>query len=258
MDTLQLALWGLAALLGTFTILWLVSLRLHDVSIVDPFWGPAFLLVALLYVGVSGGTGSRGSLTVTVVGVWALRLGYHLLVRNRRHGEDPRYAAMRERNGPRFPFTSLFIVFWLQALLLWVVAMPILAAVTSTGPLGAWDVVGVFMAGGGLATEAVADAQLARFRADPLSRGKVLDTGLWRFSRHPNYFGDSLFWWGLGFIGLGAGAWWGLLGPAVMTGLLLKVSGVTLLEQGLRRSRPGYEAYARRTSAFVPWFPRGE
>ena len=114
------------------------------------------------------------------------------------------------------------------------------------------------MSGGGLTMEAVADAQLARFRADPASRGKVLDTGLWRFSRHPNYFGDAVFWWGLGLIGLGAGAWWALLGPAVMTALLLKVSGVTLLEQGLRRSRAGYDAYARRTSAFVPWFPRGE
>ena len=121
--------------------------------------------------------------------------------------------------------------------------------------MGFWDGAGALVSLTGLAHEALADAQLSRFRKDPSNTGKVLDTGLWRFSRHPNYFGDSVFWWGLGLVALGGGAWWALVGPVVMTGLLLKVSGVTLLEEGLRRSRPGYEAYVRRTSAFVPWFP---
>jgi len=147
------------------------------------------------------------------------------------------------------------VVFWLQAVLLWLVSMPLLAAVVSTRPLGPWDWLGGIVALVGLTLEAVADAQLSRFKKDPASKGRVLDTGLWRFSRHPNYFGDAVFWWGLGLVALGGGAWWSLVGPVVMTVLLLKVSGVTLLEEGLRRSRPGYEEYVRRTSAFVPWFP---
>lgn len=256
MSTLSVALQGLAVLLAAFTLLWVVSLRLRDASIADPFWGPAFLLLAASYAVLSGRLEPRGVLTLGLLGVWALRLGIHLLSRNRRHGEDPRYAAMRARHGAAFPLRSLFVVFWLQAGLLWIVAAPLLASMTSLTPLGILDAVGAVVALVGLALEAVADTQLARFRADPASAGKVLDTGLWRFSRHPNYFGDALFWWGIGLVALGGSAWWALVGPAVMTGLLLKVSGVTLLEEGLRRSRPGYEAYVRRTSAFVPWPPR--
>ena len=256
MSTLTLALQGLAVLLVAFTLVWVVSLRLRDASIADPFWGPAFLLLGVSYAVFAGGAGPRGTLTIALLGVWALRLGVHLLWRNRRHGEDPRYAAMRARHGDAFPLRSLFVVFWLQAGLLWIVAAPVLAAVGSSAPLGLWDGLGALASLVGLGLEATADAQLARFRADPGNKGKVLDTGLWRFSRHPNYFGDALFWWGLGLVALGGHAWWALVGPAVMTGLLLKVSGVTLLEEGLRRSRPGYEAYVRRTSAFVPWPPR--
>jgi steroid 5-alpha reductase family enzyme len=256
MSTFPVALWGLAWLLVAFTLLWGLSLRLRDASIADPFWGPGFVLVAVAYVWAGGGTGSRGLMLLTLVGLWAARLGLHLLVRNRSHGEDPRYAAMRDRHGKSFPARSLVVVFWLQAVLVWVVSAPILGGVTSSAPIGAWDAAGAAVSLLGLAIEAMADAQLARFRADPDSRGKVLDTGLWRFSRHPNYFGDAVFWWGLAVIALAGGSWWSPVGPLVMTGLLLKVSGVTLLEEGLRRSRPGYEAYVRRTSAFVPWFPR--
>lgn len=246
---------GLGCLLLAFTLVWGLSLRLRDASIADPFWGPAFLLLGGAYAVFAGSLQARGVLTMALLGAWALRLGIHLLSRNRRHGEDPRYAAMRERRGAAFPLWSLVGVFWLQAGLLWIVAMPILAAVTSRAPLGLVDGIGAVVAVLGLGLEAAADAQLSRFRADPTSAGGVLDTGLWRFSRHPNYFGDALFWWGMGIVALGDGAWWALVGPAVMTWLLVKVSGVTLLEEGLRRNRPGYDAYVRRTSAFVPWPP---
>lgn len=258
MSTLSVALQGLAVVLVAFTLLWLISLRLRDASIADPFWGPAFLALAVAYGALWGGLEARGLLTLALLGVWALRLGIHLLSRNRRHGEDPRYAAMRDRHGSAFPLRSLFVVFWLQAVLLWIVAAPVLAGMTSPVALGVLDGMGALTALVGLGLEAVADAQLARFRADPGSAGRVLDTGLWRFSRHPNYFGDALFWWGMGLVALGAHAWWALVGPALMTGLLLKVSGVTLLEEGLRRRRPGYEAYVRRTSAFVPWPPKAD
>ena len=229
---------------------------MRDASIVDPFWGPGFALAALTYWLVDGARGARGTLVLVLVTAWALRLGWHLLRRNRREGEDPRYAAMRTRHGERFPRVSLFRVFWLQGMILWIVSMPLLAAVRSDAPLGPLDFLGVAVALVGIAVEAVADRQLRRFRADPASRGRVLDTGLWRYSRHPNYFGDAVVWWGLWLLAAAGGAWWTVFGPVGMTFLLLKVSGVPLLEKGLEKSRPGYAEYAARTSAFVPWPPK--
>lgn len=250
------ALAGLAAVLAALTLLWLVSLRLRDASIVDPFWGPGFALVTLTYWMVDGERTARGTLVLAWVALWAFRLGWHLLRRNRREGEDPRYAAMRARHGDRFGRVSLVRVFWLQGAILWIISMPLLAAVRSDRPLGLLDGLGAAVALLGLLTEAVADAQLRRFRADPASRGRVLDSGLWRYSRHPNYFGDAVLWWGLWLVAAAGGAWWTVFSPAAMTFLLLKVSGVPLLEKSLESSRPGYAEYARRTSAFVPLPPK--
>ncbi len=256
MDTLQTALVGLGVVAAAFTLLWAVSLRLRDASIVDPFWGPGFLLTGAAYLWGHGSVTPRALLALGLVTVWAVRLGRHLLVRNRARGEDPRYAAMRLSHGARFPWVSLGTVFWLQAVLLWIVSLPVLGAVVSTAPLGAWDAAGagVFLAG--FLMEAAADVQLNRFRADPANRGTVLDRGLWRYSRHPNYFGDAVLWWGLWLVAVGGEAPWTVVGPLLMTFLLRKVSGVTLLERSLVRGRRGYADYVRRTSAFVPWFPR--
>lgn len=256
MSGLSLALFGLAVTLVAFTLLWLVSLRRRDASIADPFWGPGFLLLTLTWLATSGDPSPRGFLVTGLVAAWALRLGLHLWMRNRGHGEDPRYVAMRARHGDGFGRVSLFTVFWLQGSILWVVSMPVLGAITSEAPLGAWDAMAVVLFLVGLASESVADAQLARFRADPANRGRVLDTGLWRYSRHPNYFGDAVVWWGIFLLAVPGGALWTAVGPALMTFLLLKVSGVTLLERSLVEGRPGYTEYVRRTSPFVPWFPR--
>lgn len=256
MSTLSVALSGLGVALLAFTLLWGVSVRRRDASIADPFWGPGFLLVGLAYLAAHGQGTPRGLLALALVAAWAGRLGTHLLRRNRAHGEDPRYAAMRAAHGARFAWVSLGTVFWLQAVLLWIVSLPVMAAVVGSAPVGGWDAAGVAVFLAGFTTEAVADAQLARFRADPASRGTVLDRGLWRYSRHPNYFGDALLWWGVWLLAVGAGAPWTAVGPALMTLLLLKVSGVALLERSLSKSRPGYADYVRRTSAFVPWFPR--
>jgi steroid 5-alpha reductase family enzyme len=247
---------GLVVVLTSLTLLWLVSLRLRDASIVDPFWGPGFALATLTYWLVDGSPSARGTLVLVLVAAWALRLGWHLLRRNRREGEDPRYAAMRARHGERFPRVSLFRVFWLQGAILWIISLPLLAAVRSDPPLGLLDLLAAAIALSGLVIEATADGQLRRFRADPASRGRVLDTGLWRYSRHPNYFGDAVVWWGLWGVAAAGGAWWTVFSPAAMTFLLLEVSGVPLLEKGLEESRPGYAEYVRRTSAFVPWPPK--
>jgi steroid 5-alpha reductase family enzyme len=255
-DALSVAMSGLVAILAAMTLLWALSLRLKDVSIVDPFWGPGFVLVTVTYLVSDARFTDRGLLVLVLVTAWAARLGYHLLRRNRREGEDPRYAAMRARGGPGWARRSLFTVFWLQAVLLWVISAPLFGSVISDRPLGAGDVAGTVVFLIGFAIESLADLQLARFKADPGNRGRVLDAGLWRYSRHPNYFGEFVLWWGLYLVAAAGGAYWTVIGALLISFLLLKVSGVTMLEEGLKSSKPGYAEYVRRTSTFVPWPPK--
>ena len=237
---------------------WALSVVRRDASLVDRFWGLGFVAVAWLQWPIAGPPTFRGLLVLALVSVWGLRLSWHIHRRNRGHGEDRRYAAMRERHGPRFPAVSLFTVFLLQAAILTVVASPLLPPLWSARQRpGALDAVGVALFVAGFLFEAIGDAQLARFKADPANRGQVLDRGLWRYTRHPNYFGDALVWWGLGLLGAATpGGWWTLVGPVLMTFLLRRVSGVTLLEEDLSGRKPGYRDYVERTPAFVPWFPR--
>jgi steroid 5-alpha reductase family enzyme len=247
--------WTLVA----FLALWLVSLRRRDASIVDVFWGPGFVGIALVALALSESRSPRRWLALALVALWGLRLGAHLFRRNRGRGEDFRYRAMRRHHGERFALVSLASVFGLQALLQWIVSLPLQLAILAPGPtrLGVWDAVGVGLFAVGLGFEAVGDLQLARFKADPANAGRVLDRGLWRFTRHPNYFGDCVVWWGFQALALAApGGAWTVVGPLVMTVLLRRVSGVTLLERHLARSRPGYADYVARTSPFLPRPPR--
>jgi steroid 5-alpha reductase family enzyme len=250
---------GLLTVLAAMTIAWVLSVRLRDASIADICWGPAFVLLAWLYCLLFDPPGPRPILIASLVTVWGTRLAVHI---GRRHsGEDPRYASMRAGHGPAFWWRSLFVVFWLQAGIIWFVSLPLLAAARPAGPSDVTpaDAAGLLLYAVGLAFEVVGDYQLGRFRSDAGNRGRVLDTGLWRFSRHPNYFGDALLWWGIFVLATSVpGGWLTAAGPAVMTFLLLRVSGVVLLERNLKASKPGYDSYVRRTSAFVPWFPRSE
>lgn len=238
--------------------LWLISIALRDVSIVDPAWGPAFLLVALTGALAGDGCTGRRWLLFALTAVWGLRLGWHLLRRKLRDpGEDRRYAAMRERRGERFVPWSLVTIFALQGLLVLIVSLPLQVAAGQPGRLDAAIIPGLVVFVIGFLFESIGDAQLARFKADPGSRGQVMDRGLWRYTRHPNYFGDFCVWWGLGLIVLPAGGtWWTLIGPAVMSVLLIRVSGAALLERDIAERRPGYADYIRRTSAFFPRPPR--
>jgi len=192
---------------------WLVSLRLRDASVADVFWGPGFALVAILSAVLSPPS-PRGVLLAALASVWGLRLALHIGARwRKKKEEDRRYQVMRAGWGDRFPLASLFTVFLLQGVLLWVVSLPLQAgaALGAGHPLGPLDAMGVLLFAVGLGFEAVGDAQLARFLTDPASRGRVMETGLWRFTRHPNYFGDALLWWGLGLLGAATGAWWCLV-----------------------------------------------
>ena len=244
-----------ALMLGT----WLVSLAARDASIVDIVWGLGFVIVAWVSFAVADGSTARRWLVVMLTTVWALRLAGYLAWRNLGKGEDPRYRAMRRRHGARFGLVSLYLVFGLQGVLMWVVSLPVQAAQVPDTPSGlvALDFVGIALWCVGMFFETVGDVQLARFKADPANKGRVMDRGLWRYTRHPNYFGDFCVWWGLYAVALATGdAWWAIAGPLVMSLLLLRVSGVTLLERHMQERRPGYADYARRTSAFFPRPPR--
>jgi len=252
-------LWSLAVVSVCFAVLWGISLVLRNASIIDAFWGPAFAVIAGVIVWRAGLSGPRAVLLTGMVVLWALRLGIYLGRRQFGHPEDLRYAAFRAADGEHFWWRSFFKVFQLQALLSWGLSLPMQAALlapSGTFP-GIWDVAGGICFIIGLLVETLADAQLAAFRRTRTGPDEVMDRGLWRYSRHPNYFGETLLWWGYGAVAMAAtGSWWVWLGPAAMTFLLLQVSGVTLLESGLKARKPAYAAYVARTSAFVPWFPK--
>jgi len=255
MDFGSVMLASAAAIAALMLATWLVSLVLRDASIVDIVWGLGFVLVAWVSFAVADGSGARRALVVTLTTLWGLRLAAYLAWRNIGNPEDYRYRAMRRRYGARFPVVSLFLVFGLQGILMWTVSLPVQAAQVPEDPSGlvALDLVGIALWCTGMFFETVGDVQLARFKSDPANEGSVMDRGLWRYTRHPNYFGDFCVWWGLYAIALATGdAWWAVVGPLVMSVLLMRVSGVALLERHMTRSRPGYEEYARRTSAFFP------
>jgi steroid 5-alpha reductase family enzyme len=248
--------WGLVFAVSMAVVLWLVSLRTRDVSIVDMFWGLGVAGVVNIAAWFGHASGPRTAAVLFLVNLWGLRLAAHIWARHR--GEDHRYAAMREKFGRNWWWLSLIQVFLLQAILIWFVPAPLVAAVLySHMPMGWLDYAGIAVAALALLFEALADFQLAAFRADPASGGKVMDLGLWGWSRHPNYFGEALMWWGYFAIGFGAShQWWLVLSPLLVTFLLLKVSGVALMEDKIDERRPGYAEYRRRVSAFVPWPPK--
>ncbi len=244
--------------------IWIVSVPLKNASIVDLFWAAGFVLVAsVLWVRLPpSGSGAFArpseSLLPLLTGLWGLRYSLHLWTRNIGHGEDKRYVAMRDRRRESFWWKSLFIVFLLQGTVMWVVSLPLQLGITAARP--GWNLahfVGLLLWSVGLFFEAVGDWQLSHFRANPNNKGRVLDTGLWSWTRHPNYFGDSCLWWGLFLIAAAHGEHlWTAIGPLTMTYFLMRISGVTLLEQTLIQERPGYAEYVQRTSAFLPWPPR--
>jgi steroid 5-alpha reductase family enzyme len=246
-------------ILGLMTALWLVSLALKNSSIVDIFWGTGFVISAWTAFALTpDGFGPRKWLLCGLVTIWGLRLSLHILTRNWGKPEDFRYQVWRKETGAAWWWRSFFKVFLLQGVLMWIIAAPLLAAQYSAQP-GAltWlDFLALPVWLYGLFFEAVGDWQLARFKANPANKGKVLQTGVWRYTRHPNYFGDAAQWWAYFLLALSAGGWWAFFSPLIMTGLLMRVSGVTLLEKSLRAQKPDYQAYAAVTSEFIPWFPR--
>jgi steroid 5-alpha reductase family enzyme len=235
---------------------WLVAVLRRNVDLVDSLWSLMFLLALVCYWRLAPQQTERGLLLIALVGVWALRLSVYLTARNWGHDEDRRYRAIRARNDPGFTFKSLYLVFGFQAVLAWLISVPLLGATLGDAPLGPFDYLGVSLWVVGFVFEAGGDWQLARFKRDPANAGKVMDRGFWRYTRHPNYFGDFAIWWGFYAIALSAGAWWSIPGPLLMSVLLLRVSGVRLLERDIGERRPAYADYVRRTNAFFPGPPK--
>jgi steroid 5-alpha reductase family enzyme len=258
--------WQSAALIfACVTALWLLSLAIKNASIVDIFWGTGFVLIAavvlyrsqffIIYLNsVTDLVPWRAMFIGALVALWGLRLSLHIFARNHGKPEDFRYAAWREQYGEKWWWYSYLHVFLLQGVLLWIISTPIWAAGRPmASPFPNWlDMLGALVWLVGFIFEGGGDWQLAQFKKDPANKGKLLTTGLWKYTRHPNYFGDAVQWWGFYLIALAAGGWWTIFAPVIMTFLLMRVSGVAMLEKAMQ-VRPGYEDYTQNTPAFFPW-----
>jgi len=259
MSFFQIYLSGAALIFALMVSLWLISLLLKNSSIVDIFWGLGFVLAGWLYfVLTPNGFLPRKLLLMAIASIWGLRLFLHILLRNWGTPEDFRYQKMRQEGGANWWIISLLRVFVLQGTLMWLISAPLLAAqfYVKSPQLTVLDFAGLAVWLVGFFFESVGDLQLTAFRKDPANKGKLLNTGVWRYTRHPNYFGDSAQWWGFYLIALAAGGWWTVFSPIIMTLFLVKVSGVALLEKTLTNTKPGYAEYIASTSAFIPWFPK--
>jgi steroid 5-alpha reductase family enzyme len=231
---------------------WVVSVIKKDVSFVDSMWSLFFLVAAVVFALAAEPLSIKGKLVLLLVAIWALRLSIYITARNWGEPEDYRYQSIRANNEPGFTFKSLYIVFGLQGVLAWLVALPLFPAITSGSALTWIDAVAAALWLVGFVFEAGGDYQLSRFKARADSKGQVLDTGLWRYTRHPNYFGDFCIWWSFYLFAVASGGWWSILSPVLMSLLLLKVSGVAMLESTIRERRPAYAEYIHRTNAFFP------
>lgn len=259
MSELHIAFAGLALIAALGFLTWIASLVRHDVSLVDRTWSLFITGAAAVYFALLSAPGTRGAWMLALALAWSLRLSVYITARNWGEGEDRRYQEIRARNQPNFAFKSLYLVFALQAVLAWTVSAPFFAGMAGARPIGALDVIGLALAAFGIVFEAIGDWQMSRFKADPAHKGQVMDRGVWRYTRHPNYFGETCIWWGFWLVALGGaglGGAWTIVSPILMTVLLLKVSGVSLLEKDMVERRPAYRDYIARTNAFFPGPPR--
>lgn len=256
MDFGSLYLQGILVVFAFMTLLWVISVPLKNVSIVDPFWSINFLLAFISFHAVRPNS-SYTNLLLLLVLLWSLRLFIYLYNRNKGKGEDYRYQNFRQNYGPkRYWWFSLFQVFWLQGFLACIIMIPLCSAFFKEQSFSIINYVGIVVWLIGFIFESVSDYQLSRFKKRNTQKGVVYNKGLWKYSRHPNYFGNACIWWGFGLIGLSVDYWWVIISPIIMTLLLLKVSGVSLLERDLKKNKAGYSDYISKTSSFFPLPPK--
>lgn len=245
------------AILVMMSLLWLLSLALKNASIVDIFWGLGFVIVAWIDKSISPFMSPNKWLMLILVSIWGIRLALHIGSRNWGKPEDFRYAKWREENGSSWWWRSFFKVFLLQGVLMWIISAPIISIRVTDGipPLSPLAIFGGLVWFYGFFFESVGDWQLKQFISNSANKGKLMTSGVWKYTRHPNYFGDAAQWWGLYLIALASGGWWTIFSPIIMTFLLVNVSGVAMLEKTMK-NKPGYEEYVKRTNAFIPWLPK--
>lgn len=243
---------GLLLMLCIAVITWLVSVIKHDVSIVDTIWSLMILAGGLIYALTDETLTTRNSIILGLLVLWALRLSVYVTWRNWGESEDRRYQQIRANNSPHFVIKSLVIIFVFQAVIAWIISLPLWPTFSSASSIQLLDIFAISLWLTGMLFETVGDWQLARFKSEPSNRGKVMDQGLWRYTRHPNYFGEALIWWGFYMFALSSGAWWTLPAPLLMNWLLLKFSGVVMLEESIVNRRPAYQQYIESTNAFIP------
>ncbi len=245
---------SLLPMLGFGLAGWVISVWRHNVTLVDSMWSLFFLLAGSFYFYQTEVISDRTILVFALLAVWALRLSIYLTLRNSGKAEDHRYQTIRSNNQPGFWWKSFYIIFVFQAILAWLISLPLAFIMPSTAELGLLDTAAILLWAIGFFWESVADWQLSRFKADPNNKGKVMKQGLWKLSRHPNYFGEFCIWWSFYLFACAAGGWWSLISPLLMTFLLLKFSGVVLLEKDIAQRRPEYIEYIKSTPAFFPRF----
>ena len=259
MSVSAILLVALVSIVFLMTVMWVISVVLHNASIVDLFWGIGFIITAIIYLLLGEGFETRKILVLGLLAIWGFRLSIHLSVRNFGKPEDFRYKEFRKKYGEkRYWWISFFQVFLLQGVILWVISLPLFGVMhfTNANTLEVLDFIAIVIWTIGFLFETLGDYQLKKFKADAKNKGEVLKTGLWKYSRHPNYFGNAMVWWGFGVFSLASGCYLGLLGSILMTLLLMKVSGASLLERTLRNSKKGYKEYMKQTNAFFPWIPK--
>ncbi|MGB1241011.1 MAG: DUF1295 domain-containing protein [Chitinophagales bacterium] len=250
---------GFLAVMSCLTLLWIYSLVIKDASIIDIFWGPGFAILGWYYFSITSDTSNIRNLTLcSLVTIWAVRLGGYIFMRNHGNGEDFRYKQWRKDGGKNYWWFPFLRVFLLQGLLLWIVGSVLLVAqLSGESTLQSLDYIGIVLWAIGFLFEAVGDYQLTNFKKNPANKGKVMNQGLWHYTRHPNYFGNAVMWWGFFLFALSTeGGWMYVFSPILMTFLLVRVSGAALLESTLKKTKPKYKDYIEKTSAFVPWFPK--
>jgi len=256
---IQIYIEGFLVIMSMMTILWVISVFIKNVSIVDPFWSIGFLLAGIFYFLKTDGLEIRKLILLILLVIWSIRLSMYLGKRNWGEGEDFRYQQFRKDYGEhRYWWLSFFQVFLLQGVLCWLISAPLLAAMyyMPGTELNVFDYTAILIWVIGFTFEAGGDYQLARFKANSINKGTVLRTGLWKYTRHPNYFGDAMIWWAYGLFSLATGSYIPLLSSLLMTLLIIKISGVAMLERTLSKTKPQYKEYIEKTSAFFPWFPK--
>ncbi|WP_372369303.1 DUF1295 domain-containing protein [Candidatus Uabimicrobium sp. HlEnr_7] len=259
MDYYTIYLWGGAVVFLYVTTIWTISLLKKDASIIDIFWGMGFVVLAFFYHLFGNSSWQANAIILLLVSVWGLRLSIYLASRNLGKPEDYRYQVWRKNHGKNWWWKSFYRVFMLQGVVMWIVSAPLLSALYGVKEAFTWNIFAILAIVFwtiGIAFEAGGDWQLTKFKKNPENKGKVLDSGFWKLTRHPNYFGDAMVWWAFYFLACANGGYACIASTLIMNFFLIRISGVALLEKNLVKTKPQYQDYIEKTNAFLPWFPK--